>query len=122
MLKILVVDDEHVARRLVEKTLTRLGHTIVLAKSGEDAWKKMQDEHLRLVITDWNMPIMDEIREQEVIDHVLSIQHESMLSLTDEFIDALQEFKIKMNNDELEDEFLNAARHRLSIPRDTKAG
>ena len=62
MLKILVVDDEHVARRVVEKTLNRLGHTIVLADSGEDAWKKMQEEHLRFVITDWNMPIMDGVQ------------------------------------------------------------
>ena len=62
MLKILVVDDEHVARRMVEKTLTRLGHTIVLANSGEDAWKKMQEDHIRFVITDWNMPIMDGVQ------------------------------------------------------------
>ena len=62
MLKILVVDDEHVARRVIEKALTRLGHTIVLADSGEAAWKKMQEEHLRFVITDWNMPIMDGVQ------------------------------------------------------------
>ncbi|MCP4141963.1 MAG: diguanylate cyclase [Chloroflexi bacterium] len=62
MLKILVVDDEHVARRVVEKTLTRLGHTVVLAESGEAAWKKIQEEPFRFVITDWNMPIMDGVQ------------------------------------------------------------
>ncbi len=61
MLKILVVDDEQISRRLVEKTLTRLGHHVSLADSGEAAWQKIQEEPVRFVITDWNMPMMDGI-------------------------------------------------------------
>ena len=62
MLKILVVDDEQIARRLVEKTLTRLGHDVVLADSGEAAWRKIQEEPIRFVVTDWNMPLMNGIQ------------------------------------------------------------
>ena len=59
MLKILVVDDEQVARRLIEKTLTRLGHDVILADNGESAWTKIQEEPIRCVVTDWNMPLMN---------------------------------------------------------------
>ena len=62
MLKILVVDDEAIARHLVEKTLIRLGHSVVLADSGEAAWEKLQEEPIRFVITDWNMPLMSGIQ------------------------------------------------------------
>lgn len=62
MLKILVVDDEAIARHLVEKTLIRLGHSVVLADSGEIAWEKLQEEPIRFVITDWNMPLMSGIQ------------------------------------------------------------
>lgn len=62
MLKILVVDDELIARRIIEKTLTRLGHDVILADSGEAAWKKIQEEPVRFVITDWDMPLMDGIQ------------------------------------------------------------
>ena len=64
MLKILVVDDEQTARRLVEKALTRLGHDVLLADSGESAWQKIQEaqEPIRFVVTDWNMPLMNGIQ------------------------------------------------------------
>ncbi len=61
-MKILVVDDERIERRMVEKTLARLGHEIVLANSGEAAWQHLQDKHIRFVITDWNMPGVDGIQ------------------------------------------------------------
>ena len=58
-MKILVVDDERLERRLVEKTLARLGYEIVTAESGKVAWEYIQNEHIRFVITDWNMPGVD---------------------------------------------------------------
>ena len=61
-MKILVVDDEQQDRRLIEKTLARLGHDIILADSGEAAWKIIQEEHIRFVITDWDMPGVDGIQ------------------------------------------------------------
>ncbi len=61
-MKILVVDDERLERRLIEKTLTRLGHEIITADSGASAWEEIQKEHLRFVITDWNMPGIDGIQ------------------------------------------------------------
>ncbi len=62
MIKILVVDDNQMDRRIVEKTLTRLGHDVILAENGEAAWQKIQEEPIRFVITDWYMPLMDGIQ------------------------------------------------------------
>ena len=62
MLKILVVDDEQIDRRIVEKILTRLGHSVIFADNGESAWQKIQEEPIRFVITDWNMPLMNGIQ------------------------------------------------------------
>lgn len=61
-MKILIVDDERLERRLIEKTLTRLGHVIVTAEGGAEAWEHIQNKHLRFVITDWNMPGVDGIQ------------------------------------------------------------
>ena len=61
-MKILVVDDERLERRLVEKTLARLGHEIVTAEGGAAAWEYIQNEQIRFVITDWNMPGIDGIQ------------------------------------------------------------
>ena len=62
MLKILVVDDDKIALRVIEKTLKRLGHSVILADSGESAWEKIQVEPIRFVVTDWDMPRMDGIQ------------------------------------------------------------
>ncbi|MBC8335039.1 MAG: diguanylate cyclase [Anaerolineales bacterium] len=62
MEKILVVDDEQKDRRIVEKILTRLGHTVVLANSGEAAWELLQDENIRFVITGVNLSGMGGIQ------------------------------------------------------------
>jgi len=62
MLKILVVDDEQSVRRSIEKNLTRLGHDVLLAENGEAAWKIIQAEPIRFVITDWEMPLMDGVQ------------------------------------------------------------
>lgn len=61
-MKILVVDDQQLERRLIEKTLTRLGYEVVTADGGEEAWRLIQREQIRYVITDWNMPGVDGIQ------------------------------------------------------------
>jgi len=62
MKKFLVVDSEQKDRRIVEKNLTRLGHKVVLANSGEAAWELLQDEDIRFVLTDQNMSGMNGIQ------------------------------------------------------------
>ncbi|MFQ5649183.1 MAG: response regulator [bacterium] len=57
-MKILVVDDSAVMRKIVMKALGEGGHTdIVEAGNGKEALEKASD--VDVVFTDWNMPVMD---------------------------------------------------------------
>ena len=58
-MKILVVDDDPDSRRLLTISLGWVGHQIVEADDGDDAWDKFQRERAPLVITDWMMPGLD---------------------------------------------------------------
>jgi two-component system chemotaxis response regulator CheY len=59
-MKILIVDDFSTMRRIVRNTLRELGYENVdEAGNGADALTKLRSEGFDLVITDWNMPVMD---------------------------------------------------------------
>jgi len=55
-MKILIVEDELIFRRMVKKYLLEAGHNIVEAEDGQSAWELFQHEPFQLVITDWMMP------------------------------------------------------------------
>ncbi len=58
-MNILIAEDDPVSRRLLQRTLENWGHTVIVAKNGEEAWRLYQDNRARLVITDWLMPELD---------------------------------------------------------------
>ncbi len=56
---ILVVDDIENMRKLIASMLFKLKFTkIMMAENGRDAWTKIQNHQIDLVISDWNMPNM----------------------------------------------------------------
>jgi two-component system chemotaxis response regulator CheY len=55
-MKILAVDDAEIQLRILKSVLESAGHEVVEANDGQVAWEMLQDEHYRLVITDWMMP------------------------------------------------------------------
>jgi two-component system, cell cycle response regulator len=55
-LKILVVDDSPVYRKLVEQSLSQEQYTVLFAKNGHQALDLFAEHHPALVITDWTMP------------------------------------------------------------------
>jgi len=57
--RILVAEDESVSRKLLEKSLLALGHEVVLAGDGREAWEAFAKGPTPVVITDWMMPGMD---------------------------------------------------------------
>lgn len=75
-LKILAVEDDAVARRVLGQALKRLGYEVELASDGEEAWGKLQVDPMRIVVSDWIMPKMDglelcrKIRERAHQDYV----------------------------------------------------
>jgi two-component system chemotaxis response regulator CheY len=58
-MKILIADDDPLLRRLVRSQLVALGHEVVEAADGREAWRAMQAEPAPLVLADWVMPHMD---------------------------------------------------------------
>ena len=59
-MKILIVEDDPVSRRLPESFLSGWGHDVQFAVNGREAWEILQKPDApNLVISDWMMPEMD---------------------------------------------------------------
>lgn len=53
---VMVVDDELMMRKLVERVLTRDGFQVVLAGDGEEALRLLTERRVEIIISDINMP------------------------------------------------------------------
>ncbi len=59
-MRILIADDSLVSRRLLETTLTRWGHEVIVTCDGSEAWQALQaGEPPALAIIDWMMAGMN---------------------------------------------------------------
>ncbi|MEZ4527128.1 MAG: response regulator [Desulfobacterales bacterium] len=60
-MKILIVEDFNVTRKLEIKALAKIGfHNIVEAENGESAIRKLKEQaDIDLIISDWNMPVVN---------------------------------------------------------------
>lgn len=56
--RILVADDSATMRMIVQAALTGAGWQVVTASDGKQALELAQAQHVDLVVSDWNMPIM----------------------------------------------------------------
>jgi len=66
--RVLVVDDFPTMRRIVRSLLRQLGfENVDEAENGEDALKKLRSTEYGLVISDWNMPVMEGL---ELLKHI----------------------------------------------------
>lgn len=69
--RILVADDDEIARDVIQSLLTREGYSIVTAKDGLDALRVLRIEDISIVITDLRMPGADGI---EVLKQALRVK------------------------------------------------
>jgi sigma-B regulation protein RsbU (phosphoserine phosphatase) len=58
-LNILAVEDDILARKIICRSLRRLGHEVIEAADGEEAWTLLQAGDIRVVVCDWMMPRLD---------------------------------------------------------------
>jgi CheY-like chemotaxis protein len=58
-LKILTVEDDLVARKILVQALHRLGYETVEAADGEEALRIIEQEPIRVIVSDWLMPGID---------------------------------------------------------------
>jgi putative two-component system response regulator len=58
-MNILIVDDNEIALEVLSAALTGAGHSVQCAKNGLEALDLLRASGGRLVISDWEMPVMD---------------------------------------------------------------
>ncbi len=60
-MRIITVDDSSTMRRIIKNTLKRIGYgdEVLEAGDGKEALEILQNTDVDLIITDWNMPVMD---------------------------------------------------------------
>ncbi|WP_035798232.1 PP2C family protein-serine/threonine phosphatase [Crocosphaera chwakensis] len=56
MVQILLIDDDHSIRLLLEKNLERQGYDVVCVSEGEEGLVKAKELHPAMIICDWVMP------------------------------------------------------------------
>jgi sigma-B regulation protein RsbU (phosphoserine phosphatase) len=57
--RILAVEDDKIALMVIRQALIRLGHEVLEARDGREAWKILQKETVRVIVSDWEMPEAD---------------------------------------------------------------
>lgn len=57
--RILVVDDSDSCRELCAIVLANSGYQVATARNGADALQRLASEEFHLVVTDWEMPVLD---------------------------------------------------------------
>jgi DNA-binding response OmpR family regulator len=58
-LNIIAVEDDILARKIICRSLRRLGHDVIESADGEEAWTRLQAGNVRVVVCDWMMPRLD---------------------------------------------------------------
>lgn len=58
-MRILIAEDDGVSRVVLSTKLRELGHEVMEAHDGSEAWKMFSLEQPRIIITDWMMPGVD---------------------------------------------------------------
>jgi len=111
-MKILIAEDEMVSRRLLEKFLTEIGHTVESVTNGAEAWERHSRKQVRVVVSDWKMPGMDglelcrKIRAEGREEYTYFILLSSVSRTRDNFLQAaragVDDFLSKpLNHDEI---------------------
>ena len=111
-MKVLTVEDDEIARLVLDSTLCSLGHEPVSTPNGNVAWRLLDELPVRVVVSDWMMPGMDglelcrRIRAQKNRDYVYFILLTSAAASRENRETALaagvDDFLIKpVNSDEL---------------------
>lgn len=58
-MRVLLVEDDAVSRRLLRSYLEKWGHEVTEAEDGAAAWALFEDREFPVVVSDWMMPQMD---------------------------------------------------------------
>ncbi len=93
-MQVLIVDDSKLALLALKGLLTRAGYDVLTAMNGEEGLKVLQDNRCRMVISDWEMPVMNglefcrAVRAEELAGYVYFLLLTSH-GATDEIVQGL---------------------------------
>ncbi len=60
-MKVLIAEDDIVSSMVLRQNLQKMGFDVISASNGNEAWMFYQAQPVKLLITDWMMPVMDGI-------------------------------------------------------------
>ncbi len=78
-MRILIVDDDDVAVEVLEHALAQFGYQVTVARNGREALELVRSGRFRIVVSDWEMPVMtgvelcQEIRRRSASGYVYVI-------------------------------------------------
>ena len=83
-IKVLVVDDMSTMRRIVKNVLKQIGFSdMVEAENGLDALSKLKVGDIGLIVSDWNMPVMQGIELLREVRADVELKHIPFLMVTE---------------------------------------
>ncbi len=84
-MKVLVVDDSAIMRKVIEQILEMLGHEAVPAANGVEAFDRLKEnDDVKLILLDWNMPEMNGIEFLRAIKDKPGLDKIPVIMLTTE--------------------------------------
>ena len=84
-IKVLVVDDMSTMRRILKNVLKQIGFSnLVEAENGQDALNKLKVGDIGLIVSDWNMPVMQGIELLRTVRADDELKHLPFLMVTAE--------------------------------------
>ncbi len=95
-MKIMVVDDCSITRKLLGHYLMSKGYEVAFAENGLDALEKIGKEGINLILTDLNMPYMDGMEFVKTLKADPSRAHIPVLMVTTEKDAAEKEKALKI--------------------------
>lgn len=81
----LVIDDSRAVRLLVANILREQGFDVVAAGHGQEGLERLHDNpEIRLVLVDWNMPVMDGLEFIQAVRKVRAWDEVQLVMVTTE--------------------------------------
>ncbi len=86
-MRVLIVDDDEIARMVLEEALARAGYEVQSASNGRQALAVLKEKPCRLIVSDWEMPEMSGVElcrairsdhEQHYVYFILLTSHDSL--------------------------------------------
>lgn len=71
-MRVLLVEDDPVGRRLMRSYLEKWGHDVTVAEDGVAGWEHFLAEEFPVVVSDWMMPEMDGL---ELVRRIRAVQN-----------------------------------------------